>query len=302
MNKEDLENFIAQGFSIGKIAKTIGKSKGMVRNWLNKFELKTKHKNPHNISRKRKEIDTSLLVDMYLKGDSVQVISEFFNCSPSLITMKLQKQNIIPKKKISFHKEYDWTLIQQDYDSGLTWDDLTIKYKISSNMLAKARKSGKFKSRSNSEARKISKKKWSHSQETKDKISKIRRKFLEENPDKVPYLINHSSKPSYPEIVFAELLTKNGITGWKSHVQKSIYEYDFCFEDLKLDVEIDGSTHKQPKVQAIDKRRDEWTVSQGWKVLRFEAEFVKKNPNLAIEQLLRFIESVESVGLAPTTS
>jgi len=39
-------------------------------------------------------------------------------------------------------------------------------------------------------------------EETKNKISKSRKKYLFEHPDKVPYLINHSSKMSYPEKYF----------------------------------------------------------------------------------------------------
>lgn len=41
-----------------------------------------------------------------------------------------------------------------------------------------------------------------HSEETKRKISEIRKKFLLEHPDKVPYKLNHSSKQSYPEKFF----------------------------------------------------------------------------------------------------
>ena len=38
-----------------------------------------------------------------------------------------------------------------------------------------------------------------HTEETKRKISEIRKKYLFENPDKVPYLLNHYSKgESYP--------------------------------------------------------------------------------------------------------
>jgi len=52
-----------------------------------------------------------------------------------------------------------------------------------------------------------------HSQETKDKISKSRIKYLMEHPDKVPYLLNHSSRMSYPEKIFKNALIEMNITG-----------------------------------------------------------------------------------------
>jgi len=47
-----------------------------------------------------------------------------------------------------------------------------------------------------------------HSKETKDKISKIRIEYLTKHPDKVPYLLNHSSKISYPEELLFNKLTE----------------------------------------------------------------------------------------------
>ncbi len=124
-----------------------------------------------------------------------------------------------------------------------------------------------------------------HSEETKQKISKARIKYLTENPDKVPYLINHSSKISYPEQIFKNALEALNIKGWKFQYQNGIYQYDFAFPDLKIDVEIDGGTHKSDKVKKIDKRRDEWSKLQGWKVLRFEAKEVKSNVINCIKKL-----------------
>ena len=68
-----------------------------------------------------------------------------------------------------------------------------------------------------------------------------------------------------------------GITGWVSRYRHSIYEYDFAWIKEKIDVEIDGSTHKTEKVKKIDSRRDEFSRQNGWLVVRFEAERVKKD-------------------------
>lgn len=61
-----------------------------------------------------------------------------------------------------------------------------------------------------------------HTQETKDKISKARIKYLLEHPDKIPYLLNHSSNESYPEKYFNELLVNQYKLPLKYHLQQSI--------------------------------------------------------------------------------
>ena len=107
-----------------------------------------------------------------------------------------------------------------------------------------------------------------HSQETKDKISKSRISYLTKNPDKVPYLINHSSQKSFPEIIFENALNNLNITGWVYGFQNGIYRYDFAFPDLKIDIEIDGATHLTEKVKKIDERRDKFSIENGWTVLK----------------------------------
>lgn len=52
------------------------------------------------------------------------------------------------------------------------------------------------------------------------------------------------------------------------------YIVDFVSFDVKLIVEVDGSQHAESK---IDESRDEWLVSQGFKVLRFWNNEVLKN-------------------------
>ena len=126
----------------------------------------------------------------------------------------------------------------------------------------------------------------SHSKETKDKISQIRIKYLLENPEKVPYLLNHSSKESYPEKLFREALIRNNISGWQQEYRNGLYSYDFAFFDLKIDIEIDGGTHKSEKVKIIDLRRDNWSKEQGWKVIRFTAKEIKENVDNCINVLV----------------
>lgn len=110
------------------------------------------------------------------------------------------------------------------------------------------------------------------------------------NPDKIPYIINHSSKESYPEKIFRLALEENNLKGWVQEFQNGIYRYDFAFVNLKIDVEIDGGTHQTEKVKKIDERRDKWSSSQGWQVIRFSAQEVKENPNICINKLKEIIQ------------
>ena len=132
-----------------------------------------------------------------------------------------------------------------------------------------------------------------HSEETKKKISKSRRKYLEQNPDKVPYLINHSSNDSYPELIFIKALEQYKICGWVHKYRNGIYQYDFAFPSIKLDIEIDGGTHNQNKVKKIDKQRDIWSYSQGWEVLRFTTLEIRHNLDLILLFIKNKIENLD---------
>lgn len=179
------------------------------------------------------------------------------------------------------NKKYNWKQIQKFYDEGHTWREIQDKFGVVQASILKAKERGDFISRDRSDAQKISHKNGrgclKHSEETKDKISKARIKYLTENPDKVPYLINHSSKKSYPEQIFENALISANITGWQYAYRNGIYEYDFAWPEQKIDVEIDGATHLSEKVKKIDERRDKFSTENGWIVLRFSSELVKKD-------------------------
>lgn len=107
-----------------------------------------------------------------------------------------------------------------------------------------------------------------HTEEQKKKISESRKRYLSEHPDKVPYLINHSSKISYPEQYFIDLFQKENID-LKYHLQVSKYQLDFYNEDKKLDVEIDGDQHYlDSHIFQSDRERDNFMQNKGWIVYR----------------------------------
>ena len=177
--------------------------------------------------------------------------------------------------------KYNWKEIQEYYDKNYTWREIQAKFGVHMSAIVKAKERGDFVSRGRDLACQISRSKGrgckKHSEATKEKISQARIKYLTENPDKVPYLMNHSSKKSYPEQLFENALISSSINGWIYAFRNGIYEYDFAFPELKIDVEIDGGTHRSEKVKKIDERRDAFSKSQGWAVLRFPADKVKKD-------------------------
>lgn len=191
-------------------------------------------------------------------------------------------------------KKYDWNSIQEQYNSGLSTRDLIQLHKMSSNTITKAVRRGDLITRNKSDAMHFRQKIHGpstpvHSAETREKISQGRTNYLRTNPDKVPYVINHSSNESYPEKIFRNALTASGITGWVSRYRNGIYQYDFAFVDLKIDVEIDGDTHTQHKVKKIDSRRDNWSKENGWTVVRFTAKEVREDVISCINKLKQLL-------------
>ena len=105
------------------------------------------------------------------------------------------------------------------------------------------------------------------SEETKKKISESRIKFLRENPDMVPYKLNHYSKGrSYPEEYWKGILDSHGVS-YTEQYQVGPYQLDFVIGNI--DLEIDGDQHYLDKrVVASDKRRNKYLENLGWKTIR----------------------------------
>ena len=128
------------------------------------------------------------------------------------------------------------------------------------------------------------------SEETKLKISKARKQYLSEHPDKVPYIINHSSRISYPEQYFIDLFNAEGID-LKYHLQVSKYELDFYNQDYMVDIEIDGEQHYLDKrIFNSDRERDEYLSNLGWITYRIRWSEYKK---LSLNERKRIINDIK---------
>lgn len=180
--------------------------------------------------------------------------------------------NVILSIIISMEKKdtYDWVKIQEFYDEGNTWFKVSKKFNVSLATISTAKKEGHFRSRSKSESLKLYNKnqpKRVTSKDTKLKISKARKKFLLDNPDKVPYIMNHYSKgDSYPERYFTKCLKDSEFI---KKYRLSTYELDFADTEKMIDLEIDGQQHfVDPKIVESDKRRNKFLTDCGWRIYR----------------------------------
>lgn len=139
----------------------------------------------------------------------------------------------------------------------------------------------------------------SHSQETKDKISASRKKYLLENPDKVPYLLNHSSKESYPEKYFTEVFKNEGIDVVKNF-RIGLYQLDFSIPEKKIDIEVDGSQHYfDKKIVDSDIKRTKFLEENGWDVIRINWSHYSKlylyEKELFVNKLKKYVECLTKI-------
>jgi len=125
--------------------------------------------------------------------------------------------------------------------------------------------------------------------ETKNKISKSMKEYLDKNPDKVPFKLNHSSKISYPEKYFKLVFFKENID-LKYHLQVNRFELDFYNEEKKRYVEIDGEQHyKKDKLIDKDIVRTNFLQEKEW--LGFRVRW-KNYQKLSLEERKKIIEEI----------
>lgn len=133
-----------------------------------------------------------------------------------------------------------------------------------------------------------------HTTETKQKISKKRTEYLKNNPDKIPYVLNHSSKESYPESYFKKLLI-NVIQEYK--IPNTLYRADFANPNDKTIIEIDGEQHYvDKKIIEHDIKRDKILKDLGYNVIRIRwAHYQKLNHEEKCEIIKSLNEKTTSV-------
>lgn len=202
--------------------------------------------------------------------------------------------NVTNYDKILTNEKKD-EIIWDYVENKLSLKEVMIKHNIRSRSYLCKLLQGKI--RSTSEANKLAHEKYpekfKHSEESKEKIRKIRLQYLKEHPENTAW---RRSNESYPEKMFKKYLEEREYDKRYLIIQEySMFPYfiDFAFVDIKLAIEIDGSQHLLPERMEKDKLKDQLLIDNGWKVIRFTENLVKTDWNKIDEVLSRVIESVD---------
>lgn len=231
---------------------------------------------------KRKDWD---VIQLYCNSSKTwKSVMDQFNISSSTLHAAVKSGRLIFSPlhaNIKSNNRYDWDKIQYDMTNGMSYSEISRKYGCSDSAILDAKRRGQITTLSRSQAMIICNKKYprKHSQETKDKISLIRKEYLRKHPDKVPYLLNHHSNGySYPEKYFIILFKKEGINLTKKY-RVGLYQLDFADINKKLDIEIDGDQHIYDKrIVKHDIERTNNLKKKGWKTYRILwSDYQKKN-------------------------
>lgn len=85
---------------------------------------------------------------------------------------------------------------------------------------------------------------------------------------------------------FAKSLISHNLNGYIRNMPLyNRFFPDFVWKHEKVIVEIDGPTHLDPKQKAKDERRDQFLISQGWKIFRLAIPFNRSQLEVFITSL-----------------
>ena len=251
MERELLENLIANNFSIRDISKETGKSFTTIRYWLKKFDLKTK---PLSTFEKTKTAICKFC-ETELTGTFAEIANHARWCEKNPL--------------------------RDDYSNKLVHARSCIE-NHSNQFLA-----GKATCHSPETLEKL--KRIGASSEQREKISKGVRDFFDKNPDKVGWR-HHGQwrvKQSWPEKYFQKVFDDSSLSYVKEHPVKR-FSIDFAFLEKMIAVEIDGSHHRALKER--DARRDKELLEEGWLTIRVDwvdyVKLSKEDKSLFIQDLL----------------
>jgi len=155
----------------------------------------------------------------------------------------------------------DWTTVQEYYNKPNTLKDVCKMFSLSSKTLKKADVVGLFKKDNDRRYKQLAK--------TKEKLSRIRKKFLKENPDQHPWR-KHDRFISVPcEKIKKDLLSKN-ITFVEEHkpLESRFFSIDIAFPNEKIGIEINGNQHynKDGTLKEYYQNRHDLIVQSGWTI------------------------------------
>lgn len=157
---------------------------------------------------------------------------------------------------------------KNDYDNGLTWQDISKKYNIAKCTIRKYVKKGIFQQSKHPSLR--------TSPERKAEANKKRNQLYKEHPERHPLfkLRGKQGYLSYPERITFRFLEELGIK-FEPQFHESPYWLDFLVED-KLNLEVDGEKWHKPNNEK-DAKRDKYISSLGYTIIRVPAKGIYEN-------------------------
>jgi len=174
---------------------------------------------------------------------------------------------------------YDWSEVQKYYDDGHYWNEVSEKFRISIKTIKKYRNNGYLIDRDTEEQRKLlnrTKKVFKHKNETKERISISRKKYLKDNPDKIKWVGNKSA----PSERFKEILRINNISFVEEFrpLVDRFFNIDISFPDKKIGIEINGEQHyeRDGRLKKYYQDRHDLIVNEGWVLYEIHTSLVYK--------------------------
>lgn len=103
------------------------------------------------------------------------------------------------------------------------------------------------------------------------------------------------ANPTKAEEIFWQHLRRNQL-GYKFRRQFSINSIvvDFCSEQLKLVIELDGWTHDFEKTQTKDARKQKMLEENGYKVIRYTNEQIYGDIGVTVDKIKKVCDSIAS--------
>lgn len=103
-----------------------------------------------------------------------------------------------------------------------------------------------------------------------------------------------ANKHKSQESTLAQQLTEAGITGWNTQYKFSEsrkYTFDFAFPERMIAIEVEGATwvagrHTRGKGYEDDCRKYNYAQLEGWKVLRFTSDQVKRKEAIRLLKII----------------
>lgn len=257
-------------------------------------------------------MDKLQLIKLVEEGSTHREIAQKMNCAQSTIRYWMKKYDLKSKNFKVGDKEFystdrflnmnrlgsnrDLSYVQSLYDGGLSWREVSKVAKISCATIYEKVRNNELKSRSLSESIKLTavKKPRKLSEETKNKISEARKKYLKVNGGN-PWKYKSSVHSSVPCEKFKSFLKEQNVEFVEEYLPVAhigrFFRIDIAFPDKKIAIEVNGNQHYESngELKPYYKERQCILEEHGWIVYQVHHSACFKS-----EKLLEFMNMINN--------